>query len=241
MHLTPTEAAAWFEAFRQLVVDIHDRDLFVLPSYPAIPVARDLLAGSRIAWGAQDVHHEDWGAHTGDVSAPMLRDLDCAYVAVGHSERRREHGEQAPLIAAKVAAILRWSMTPIVCVGETSHSSPERALAEILPDLGACLGMVPAMSLDRIVVAYEPIWAIGEGAHPSSSQEIAAVHRGIHDWLAGVGAAGRSVRVIYGGSVDEEVAPSILGEPGVDGLFVGRRALDPHFFAEIAHAPMLVA
>ena len=240
MHLTPTEGAAWLDALRPLVADVEDREIFVLPSFPALFVARDHLAGTRVAWGAQDVHPEDGGAHTGDVSAPMLRDLGCRYVAVGHSERRRDHGEAPPLIAAKVAAILRWSMTPIVCVGEAREAGPDRALDEVLPDLEACLSRVPRDRLDRIVVAYEPVWAIGVGAHPPSPEEISAVHRGIHAWLAAAGAAARSVRVIYGGSVDEELAPTILAEAGVDGLFVGRRALDPLFFAQIARAPVQV-
>jgi triosephosphate isomerase (TIM) len=240
MHLTPTEGAAWIDELRPLVADVEDRDLFVLPSFPAIFVARDHLAGTRIAWGAQDVHPEDSGAHTGDVSAPMLRDLGCRYVAVGHSERRRDHGEVPALIAAKVAAILRWSMTPILCVGEARQVSPEHALEEVLADLEACLAEVPTDALDRVVVAYEPVWAIGLGAHPASPEEVSTVHQGVHAWLAAAGGPSRPFRVIYGGSLDEDVAPRILAAAGVDGLFVGRRALNPRFFARIARTPVPV-
>ena len=209
-------------------------------SYPALFVARELLAGTGVAWGAQDVHPDDGGAHTGDVSARMLCDLGCRYVAVGHHERRRDHGERPALIAAKVAAVLRWSMTPIVCVGEEREA--ERAdIDEVLPDLEACLAGVSADALGRIVVAYEPAWAIGEGAHPASPERVSAIHRGIHAWLVEAGAPPGTARVIYGGSVDERVAPQILAEPGVDGLFVGRRALDPRFFAQIARSPVAVA
>jgi triosephosphate isomerase len=240
MHLTPTESAAWLDELCPLVEDVDDRDLFVLPSFPALFVARDHLAGTRVAWGAQDVHPDDGGAHTGDVSARMLSDLGCSYVAVGHSERRRDHGEQPPLIAAKVAAILRWSMTPIVCVGEASHTRPAQALDEVLPDLEACLEGMRGEVLGRIVVAYEPVWAIGAGADPATPEEISAVHQGIHAWLAASGAPPGRGRVIYGGSVDEDVAPGILAGSGVDGLFVGRRALDPRFFAQIARTPLPV-
>ena len=201
-------------------------------------MARERLAGSNVAWGAQDVHPDDWGAHTGDVSAPMLADLGCRYVEVGHSERRRDHGETPDLIAAKVAAILRWGMTPIVCVGEAERRGPEAALGAVLPDLEQCLEQVPAGSIGGVVIAYEPVWAIGENAAAAAPDVIRAVHQGIHAWLAGSFDGGGAVRVIYGGSVDEAVASAVLGQPGVDGLFVGRRALDPAAFATIAGAPI---
>ena len=241
MHFTATQAGAYLAALRPLVAEIADRDLFVLPPFAAIFVARDRLAGSNVAWGAQDVHPEDWGAHTGDVSAPMLADLDCRYVEVGHSERRRDHGETPDLIAAKVGAVLRWGMTPILCVGEAHHRGPVAALADVLPDLERCLAGVSADALHRIVIAYEPVWAIGEHATAAAPKEIRAVHVGIHAWLRGHAPGGETVRVIYGGSVDETVAPLVLGQPGVDGLFVGRRALDPAAFATIARVPILPA
>jgi len=234
MHLTATRAAEYLDTLRPLVADLAGRDLFVLPPFPSIFVARERLTGSNVAWGAQDVHPDDWGAHTGDVSAPMLADLGCRYVEVGHSERRRDHGETPDLVAAKVAAILRWEMTPIVCVGEAERSGPEAALATVLPDLERCLAHVPPGLLDRVVVAYEPVWAIGERNSPATPAEIRAVHAGLHAWLERRDPGGGDVRVIYGGSVDEAIAPQLLGEPGVDGLFVGRRALDPQAFATIA-------
>jgi triosephosphate isomerase (TIM) len=239
MNLTPTQAGVYLDVLRPLVAGITDRDLFVLPPFPAILVARDRLAGSSVAWGAQDVHPDDWGAHTGDVSAPMLADLGCRYVEVGHSERRRDHGETPGLIAAKVAAIQRWGMTPIVCVGEAERRGPEAALEAVLPDLERCLQQVPAGSIDGVVIAYEPVWAIGENAAAAAPDVIRAVHQGIHTWLSQRFEGGAAGRVIYGGSVDEAVAPAVLGQPGVDGLFVGRRALDPTAFARIACAPMV--
>ena len=144
MNLTASEADGWFRAFVPLVADLVDRELFVLPPFTAIPVARERLRGSAIAWGAQDVHPDDEGAHTGDVSAPMLADLGCRYVEVGHSERRRDHGETPALVGAKLRAILRWGMTPILCVGETTEAPVEVAAPLVLADLDACLaGLTP--------------------------------------------------------------------------------------------------
>ncbi|HMC02603.1 MAG TPA: triose-phosphate isomerase, partial [Cellulomonadaceae bacterium] len=121
MNLTPTEMHGYLRALRPLVSDIAECDLFVLPSFPALWVAREILEGSNVAWGAQDVHEDDAGAHTGDVSAAMLVDLGCTYVEVGHPERRRDHGETDELVAAKVAQILRYAMTPILCVSEPTR------------------------------------------------------------------------------------------------------------------------
>ncbi len=241
MHHTASEAATYLDALRPLVAGLVDRDLFVLPAFPALFVARERLTGSNVAWGAQDVHPDDRGAHTGDVSAPMLADLGCRYVEVGHAERRRDHGETAEIVAAKVAAALRWHLTPIVCVGEERREGPETALATVLADLEGCLARVPAGALDRVVIAYEPVWAIGANATAAPPDEIGAVHEGLHAWLAGRAPGGGAVRVIYGGSVDEQNASLVLGQPGVDGLFVGRRALDPILFARIAGTPITPA
>ena len=190
MNLTSSEAVAYLDVLRPLVADILDRELFVLPAFPVLWVARDRLSGSRIAWGAQDVHAADGGAHTGDVAAPMLLDLGCRYVAVGHAERRRDHGESAEGIAAKVAAILRWGMSPIVCVGDSRPQAPSDALEEILPDLERCLAGVAAPLLARVVVAYEPTWAIGAGATAAPAAAVGAVHDGIRSFLEARGPGG---------------------------------------------------
>jgi triosephosphate isomerase (TIM) len=235
MNLTSTEAAAWFDRFVPFVADLSDRDLFVLPPYPSIWVARLCLAGTGIAWGAQDVHPDDAGAHTGDVSAPMIADLGCRYVEVGHSERRRDHGETPPLIAAKVAAVLRSGMTPILCVGEERRAEAGSVVPPLLTDLERCLVGIAPGDVGGIVVAYEPAWAIGEGASAADPGYVGVVQRAIAGWLRR--RSGRpAVRVLYGGSVDEEAAPRLAVEPGVDGLFVGRFALDPERFARIVRA-----
>jgi triosephosphate isomerase len=238
MNLTAREAAAYLDTLVPLVADVDDRDLFVLPAFPSIFVARDRLAGTNVSWGAQDVHPEDAGAHTGDVSAPMLADLGARFVEVGHAERRRDHGETPELIAAKVAAVLRWGMSPVVCTGEPRRRGPEAALAELLHDLERSLAAVTAAELGQVDVAYEPVWAIGEAGTAAPPEDVAAIHRAIHRWLEQRAPEGRQVRVIYGGSVDAAIASELLERPGIDGLFVGRAALDPATFAAIARTPI---
>ncbi len=238
MNLTARQAADYLDILVPLVADIDDRDLFVLPSFPVIFVARDRLTGTNLSWGAQDVHPDDSGAHTGDVSAPMLADLGVRFVEVGHAERRRDHGEVPALIAAKVGAVLRWGMSPIICIGEQSRRGADAAMAELLPDLERLLADVTSVDPGRLVIAYEPVWAIGDAGTPASPEEVAVIHRAIHRWLEDRFPDGAGARVIYGGSVDAVVAAELLRQPGVDGLFVGRAALDPARFATIARTPI---
>jgi triosephosphate isomerase len=231
MNLTSTETLRYCETLRPLVEDILDRELFVLPPYTAIWAAREKLAGSRVAWGAQNVHPADSGAHTGDVSAPMLADLGCSYVEVGHSERRRDYGETDQLVAAQVAAIQKWGMKAVVCVGETTPIPLGQAMAHVGRQLRALAGAQP----NRVVVAYEPVWAIGVGAVAAEPAWVGDVHGAIHEWLQSNLDGGDAIPVIYGGSVNSGSAGPILAQPGVNGLFVGRSALDPVEFARIAH------
>lgn len=234
MNLTSTRAAAYFEALRTLAAPLTACDLFALPPFTSLWVARDHLLGTNIAWGAQDVHQDDEGAHTGDVSASMLGDLGCTYVEVGHSERRRDHGETDALVAAKVAQILRHGMTPIVCVGETARVSTGSALRHVTDQVRTDLERVAPADRARVVIAYEPVWAIGAGAAPADPDHVAGMHSGIHAFLRSAAGGGVDARVIYGGSVDEATAAPLLAVDGVDGLFVGRAALDPARFAAIA-------
>jgi triosephosphate isomerase len=231
MNLTSTQARAYLDALRPLVEDLAERDLFVLLPFTAIWVARDRLAGSTIRWGAQDVHPHDAGAHTGDVSAPMLADLGCTYVEVGHHERRRDHGETDELVAAKVAAVQRSGMTAIVCVGEAVRAPLDDVVAGLDRQLGAAADADP----DRLVVAYEPAWAIGVGARAAPVSWVGWVHGAIRRRLTQAFPEASSIPIIYGGSVSPSSAAALLARPQVDGLFVGRQALDPQVFSTIAH------
>ena len=233
MNLTPSQAASWLAIARPLLEPLAaTRDLFVLPPFPAIHVARDGLAGSAIGWGGQDIHPDDAGAHTGDVSGAMLADLGCRYAEIGHSERRRDHCETDDVVAAKVGAALRWNLTPVVCVGERDAGPVRPARVSVEAQLAGAFGGLEPVDLDRIVVAYEPVWAIGVGAAAADPAHVAALHGSIVTWLQDRGA--RRVRVMYGGSVDERNAAELLATDAVAGLFVGRAALDPERFAAIA-------
>lgn len=232
MNLTPSEAGAWFSVAVPALSKLDDRDLFVLPPFTAISVARDALCRTTIAWGAQDVHPDEAGAHTGDVSAAMLADLGCRYVEVGHSERRRDHREGDRVIAAKIGAIRRHDMRPLLCVGERTPGAVGAALRIVMRQLRGALGALDASDLAHVVVAYEPVWAIGVGAMAAPTGHIEAVHAGIHRWLRARGAS--ATPVLYGGSVDATNAGPIANLAGVDGLFVGRAALDPRTFIRIA-------
>ena len=234
MNLGREEARTYVRRLRHLLGRESDALVFVLPPFVAIDVARDELAGSPILYGAQNVHHEDLGAYTGEVSAPMLADLGCHIVEVGHSERRRDHCETDELIARKVGAILRHDMWPLVCLGESGvEFETGRAEEIVLDQLRTIFGAVSHGDLAGLMVAYEPWWAIGEGSVAAPLDHVARIHGLIHGWLAERGSAGRGVPVLYGGSVDETNAAALLGTSGVDGLFVGRAALDPEVFARI--------
>ena len=231
MNLTSTEAGGYLETLVPLVADVTEREVFVLLPFTSIWIARQCLSGTAVRWGAQDVHPADGGAHTGDVSAPMLADLGCAYVEVGHHERRRDYGETDELIATKVAAAQRWGMTAILCVGE-----PERLpFDRVVEVIGAQLSAIRAADPRRSIVAYEPSWAIGVGASPASPTWVGDVHSAIRRRLEAASPGGATVPIIYGGSVSLESAPSLLAQPATDGLFVGRHALDPRVLAAIAH------
>jgi len=234
MNLTLAAADHWLTTFRPLAAGLPEVDFFVLPPFTVLSLARERLAGSGIAWGAQDVSPFANGAHTGDVSAPMLADLGCRYVEVGHAERRRDHGETAATIAAKVRAVMTEGMDVVLCTGEPDEVPVEAAIPAVMADIERCLDGVAAADLGRVVVAYEPIWAIGEGRQPAPPGRVGQIHRAIAERLAGRGAS--KTRIIYGGSVGAVSAPRLLAEPGVDGLFIGRNGLDPLGFAAIAGA-----
>jgi len=157
----------------------------------------------------------------------MLADLGCSFVEVGHAERRRDYHETEDLIAAKIDAVLRWGMTPILCVGETDRLP----LSEALDFLHRQLETVASRDLSKVVIAYEPVWAIGTGATAADAQWVESVHSDIHTWLSPSQAEEEGPRVIYGGSVDPDSALELLQSSGVDGLFIGRSSLDAVSFA----------
>lgn len=199
-------------------------ELFVLPSYPVLAEVSRILAGSGVGLGAQNLAADDFGAQTGEVTGAMLVELGCRYVAVGHAERRSRFGECDDVVAAKVAAAFRHSLTPVLCVGETDHGTAAQAISECIRQFSSALTVARRIgTVGRVVVAYEPIWAIGQ-AKPAPEGHIVAVIEGIR----GV-ADGSSV--IYGGSAQPGLLSRLAG--GVDGLFLGRFAHDPLALAAV--------
>ena len=191
----------------------------------------DPLKAAGAALGAQDCAAGQDGAHTGDVSAPMLAEFGCRYVIVGHSERRATHGEDDALVRAKADAALAAGLVPIVCVGESAQER-DRGEAEAIVSLQV-KASAPEADAGRIVIAYEPVWAIGSGRTPSAD-DIAAMHAAVRSAFPGANCDG--LRVLYGGSVKPGNAAEILAVEGVDGALVGGASLDPEGFARIVNA-----
>ena len=210
-------------------------ELVVCPPATLLAQAAWKLRGGKLGLGAQDCHPEASGAFTGDISAPMLKDAGAHYVIVGHSERRAGHGESDALIRAKAEAALAAGLSAIVCVGETrAEREAGRAVAVVSGQVKGSLP--PAGTPETIVVAYEPVWAIGTGLTPTL-EDVAAMHRAIRALLGEIyGAAGAKLRILYGGSVKPANAKELLGLDNVDGALVGGASLKAADFLGIAAA-----
>jgi len=209
-------------------------DLLICPPATLLAEIGSLLAGSRIALGGQDCHADAKGAHTGDISAPMLKDAGCAYAIVGHSERRQNHHETDAAVRAKATAALGAGLIPIVCIGETAAQRDDKEHLRVCG--GQIAGSLPEIvGAGQLVVAYEPVWAIGTGRTPNGA-EIAEVHAFIRGELKKRVANPDAVRILYGGSVNAKNAAEILAIANVDGALVGGASLDAASFWTIAQA-----
>jgi len=239
MNLNHLEAIALVQklAFTLTLKDFQHVEVVVLPPFTDLRSVQTLIDGDklRIRYGAQDLSQHSAGAYTGDISGPMLAKLGCSYVLCGHSERRQHHHEDDALVNAKVKAALAVSITPILCVGETldTRRSGEH-VAHCTEQLEGSLAKVPAEAVASMVIAYEPIWAIGTGevASPADAQEMTAA---IREWVSGAHGAetAAGVRILYGGSVkDDNIAP-IMAQKDVDGALVGGASLDAGQFTSI--------
>ena len=209
----------------------------VCPPFPYLAAVAGIVAGAPVALGAQDLSRHASGAHTGEVSAGMLRDVGCRWVIVGHSERRTRLGETDETVRAKFERAREAGLIPIACVGETLE---EREAGEAERVVGrqvdALLADGGAEAVGESVIAYEPVWAIGTG-RTAAPEDAQAMHRAVRDRVAGRSAAAAdSVRVLYGGSVGEENAAALFSMPDVDGGLVGGASLDPERFIAICRA-----
>ncbi|MCR4419150.1 MAG: triose-phosphate isomerase [Clostridia bacterium] len=235
MHKTIPEAEALARELLPLVADVEDREVVLCPPFPALAAVAAACRGSRVAVGAQDLHWEAQGAYTGAVSAPMLLAAGCRYVIVGHSERRRYFGEDDATVNKKLAAAFQAGLKPILCLGETL-AQRELGLTEALCEiqLRQALAGVEAGRIENLVVAYEPVWAIGTGRTPvpEEAQAVVAFLRRALAGMYGPEPAGR-VRLLYGGSVTPENIGSFMAQPDIDGALVGGASLKAETFAAI--------
>lgn len=210
-------------------------DMALCVPVPYLAQLQALLLGSPIAWGAQDVSAHEQGAYTGEVSAAMLRDFACRFVIVGHSERRQYHGETDALVATKAQRALALGITPIVCVGETlAEREADQTEAVVKRQLAAVIHAV-AHCTSEIVVAYEPVWAIGTGktATPEMAQQVHAVLRA---QLSAATQHPERVHILYGGSMNATNAASLLAQPDIDGGLIGGASLKAADFLQIVAA-----
>ncbi|HEY8808790.1 MAG TPA: triose-phosphate isomerase [Solirubrobacterales bacterium] len=235
MHKTVAEAAAFVDALLPRIAATQN-DVVICPPFTALTAVVERRYGTAVKVAAQNMHEGDSGAFTGEVSAPMLVELDVEAVVLGHSERRQYFNETDEALARKVPVALAAGLEPILCVGESEEARDADQTEGVLErQLQADLAAVESGKLAEVVVAYEPIWAIGTGrtATPEQAQEACAF---IRDVLRERGAVADAVRILYGGSVKPANAAELMAQPDIDGALVGGASLDPEEFAAIVEA-----
>ncbi|MBI3315022.1 MAG: triose-phosphate isomerase [Candidatus Omnitrophica bacterium] len=245
LNKTSREAIVLVEELKREVADLEGVDIVVCPPFTALESVSEVLTETNIALGAQNVYWADSGAFTGEISTPMLKDFGVQYVIVGHSERRQYFGETNETVNKRLRAALAHGLTPIVCVGENlAEREADQTFAVLQTQVQGSLAGLPAGQagltcdeMNKIVVAYEPVWAIGTGktATPSMAQEAHAFVRGLLAKIFGPDTA-QSVRIQYGGSVTPENIAALMSQPDIDGALVGGASLKAASFAAIINA-----
>jgi triosephosphate isomerase len=239
MNLTHVEAESYVEAFLHEVGEVNDVEIVIISSFTSIPTLAQASGNAPfIRLGAQNLHWERSGAFTGEISASMLRALFVKYVVIGHSERRTLFGETDEMVQKKVHTALEAGLRPIMCVGESLAERESGSVQKVLGrQVAEGLKGVSADHLPEIVLAYEPVWAIGTGltASPAQAEEVHAFLRSLLAELFDQSAADRT-RIQYGGSVKPANTEDLMREPNIDGALIGGASLDPHSFARIIRA-----
>lgn len=235
MNKTAVEAADLARKLVYAVKDVLDRDIVVAPPFTALSVVGEVIRGTNIALAAQNLHWEDKGAFTGEVSAEMLLDLGCKYVIIGHSERRQFFGETDETVNKKAKQALKKGLLPIVCVGETLAEREAGKLQDIINrQVTSGLAGISADDMKKIVLAYEPVWAIGTGktATPEQANE---VHSLIRQKVMALYTAeiAETIRIQYGGSVTPDNVSQLMAKPDIDGALVGGASLKPESFTAL--------
>lgn len=229
------EAKALVQALKDLVKDVTNVEIVVCPPFISLHVVKDVLAGSCIGLGAQNVYWEKSGAFTGEVSAPMLKSVGCAYVIIGHSERRTYFAETDETVNKRIFAALAEGLKPIVCVGETLEERESGKTFEVIKrQIEGGLANLSVEHMASVVIAYEPVWAIGTGrtATPAQAQEVHAFIRKLLNDIFGQTTA-EATRIQYGGSVKPDNAAELMSQPDIDGALVGGASLKADSFEKI--------
>jgi triosephosphate isomerase len=238
MYKTPTEAQGFLHTFLPLVKNQTQTEIVICPPAVDLPTAVHALKGTEVLVGAQNMHFAEEGAFTGEISASMLVSLGVSHVIIGHSERRQYFGESDDDVNRKLIAALKHHLVPIVCVGENEEQR-ERGLTEevVCRQISRAIHQIEATKLRPMVIAYEPIWAIGTGktASPAIAAEAHLIVRSEVARLVGRPVAD-ALRILYGGSVKPENAGALLNQPEIDGALVGGASLDPHSLTAIVKA-----
>lgn len=237
LNKTIGEAQEFVRELRRLVTQVRDCDIVIAPPYTALYAVSQKLEDSNIALSAQEAFFESSGAFTGTVSAELLKDAGCSFCLVGHSERRQLFGETLESSNRRMKAVLEAGLRPILCIGETlEERESEKTVAVVSEQLDAAIDGVSLEDLERSVIAYEPVWAIGTGkvATPQQAQEVhAAIRERLRYRDAGLA---EGMRLLYGGSVKPANAEELLSQADIDGVLVGGASLDPQSFADIIKA-----
>ncbi len=238
MYKTPQEAVSFVEELKTAVAGVQGVEILLCPAFPALVPVAGALSGSEIRLGAQNMHWEPEGAYTGEVSARMIKDAGCTYVIIGHSERRQYFGETDEAVARKARAALDAGLVPIICVGETIDQRRAGRTNEVIErQVRGGLQGLKAAEVGGLVMAYEPVWAIGTGltASPEDAQEVNALIRRLVENLFDTGTA-ETVRIQYGGSVKPGNAASLMAQPDIDGALIGGASLKVADFVGIIRA-----
>ena len=239
MYKTIAEAVAYVDKLKPVAGRARHCEVVIAPPFTALAAAAQSARGSEVKVAAQVVYWDKEGAHTGDVSAPMLVEAGATHVIIGHSERRRDHGETDEHVSRKLKAALTAGLTPIVCVGETLEEREAGKTRQVLERqfAGGFCGLTPA-EFSRILIAYEPVWAIGTGrtATPEMAVESHRIIRELARREFGEGAA-ISLRILYGGSVKPDNIGGLMAQEEIDGALVGGASLDVGSFADIVNYP----
>jgi len=235
MHKTVDESVVLVERLKETLADVKDREILVCPPFTALSAVAKTLQGSMIQVGGQNLYPAREGAYTGETSPAMLLDVGCAYVILGHSERRQYFQESDQFVNQKLKLALEYGLKPILCLGETLEQRGEgRQKTVVSMQVERGLHEIPAEAMKEVAIAYEPIWAIGTG-HTATPQQTDEMHIMIRNTLSGLygDELAQAVSILYGGSVKPGNVDDLMGQPEVDGALVGGASLDAEGFARI--------